>query len=73
MHRQERPREDCEPKLIKRDGSDVTDCSWCSPANTSCWDKFHDFISRMDCLIHIGSLTKLPRNVSLLSVLLRQV
>jgi hypothetical protein len=43
MHRQERPREDCEPKLIKRDGSDVTDWSWCSPANTSCWDKFHEF------------------------------
>jgi hypothetical protein len=42
MERREAHQE-CDPVLIKKDGSKVTDWSWTSPTNKSCWDKFHEF------------------------------
>ena len=36
-------RENCKHKLVKKDGSDVTDWSWTDRSNRSCWAKFHDF------------------------------
>jgi hypothetical protein len=37
------PRHLSEPKLVKLDGSEVTDFSWTSPNEGSCWTKFHKF------------------------------
>jgi len=36
-------REESEPKLIKKDGSPVTDWDWTCQSEDTCWNKFHDF------------------------------
>jgi len=36
-------REECEPKLMKKDGSPVTDWDWTCQTEDTCWKKFHDF------------------------------
>jgi len=37
------PRQLATPSLVKEDGSDVTDYSWTTQIEGSCWDKFHQF------------------------------
>jgi hypothetical protein len=36
-------RENSKQKLVKKDGSNVTDWSWTDRSNRSCWSKFYDF------------------------------
>jgi hypothetical protein len=36
-------RQNSEPILLKRDGTEVTNWSWTYPGSACCWDKFHDF------------------------------
>jgi hypothetical protein len=34
---------ECEPKLVRQDGTPVTNWDWTCPKEDTCWNKFHDF------------------------------